>query len=119
METADRARARYRFDRLELAGSLGDLGTLLPFAIGMVMINGLNPSVLLLTTGLFYILAGLYFGVPTPVQPMKVIGAYAIATGVDALQITAAGFLMDTHRPQLPKARDQGHTAFNRRPSDG
>jgi SulP family sulfate permease len=94
METADRARARYRFDRLELAGSLGDLGTLLPFAIGMVMINGLNPSVLLLTTGLFYILAGLYFGVPTPVQPMKVIGAYAIATGVDALQITAAGFLM-------------------------
>jgi SulP family sulfate permease len=94
METADRARARYRFDRLELAGSLGDLGTLLPFAIGMVMINGLNPSVLLLTTGLFYILAGLYFGVPTPVQPMKVIGAYAIATGVDALQITAAGFLV-------------------------
>jgi len=94
METADRARARYRFDRVELAGSLGDLGTLLPFAVGMVMINGLNPSVMLFTTGLFYILAGLYFGIPTPVQPMKVIGAYAIATGVDALQITAAGFLM-------------------------
>ena len=94
METADRARVRYRFDRRELAGSLGDLGTLLPFAIGMVVINGLNPSALLLTMGLFYILAGLYFGVPTPVQPMKVIGAYAIATGVDALQITAAGFLM-------------------------
>ncbi len=93
METADRARVRYRFDRLELAGSLGDLGTLLPFAIGMVMINGLNPSALLLTTGLFYILAGLYFGVPTPVQPMKVIGAYAIATGVAAVQITAAGLL--------------------------
>jgi SulP family sulfate permease len=28
---------------MEFAGSLGDLGTLLPIAIGMIMINGLNP----------------------------------------------------------------------------
>jgi len=28
---------------MELAGSLGDLGTLLPMAIGMILINGLNP----------------------------------------------------------------------------
>jgi len=38
----------YRFDRLEFAGSLGDLGTLLPLAIGMILINGLSPS------GLFF-----------------------------------------------------------------
>jgi SulP family sulfate permease len=84
----------FRFNRLELAGSLGDLGTLLPLALGMILINGLDPVGLFVSIGLFYIAAGLYFGVTVPVQPMKVIGAYAVATGLSALQITAAGLLM-------------------------
>ena len=87
-------RQSYRFSRLELAGSLGDLGTLLPLAIGMILINGLKPTGLFLTIGVFYVLAGIYYGVTVPVQPMKVIGAYAIATAMDASQITAAGYLM-------------------------
>ena len=85
---------RYRFDRLELAGSLGDLGTLLPLAMGMIMINGLSPSGLFLAVGLFYILSGLFYGVTVPVQPMKVIGAYAIATAMTASQIAASGLLI-------------------------
>ncbi len=85
---------RYKFDRLELAGSLGDLGTLLPLAIGMIMINGLNPSGLFFVIGLFYIFSGLYYGVTVPVQPMKVIGAYAVATAMTASQITASGLLI-------------------------
>ena len=85
---------QYKFNRLEFAGSLGDLGTLLPIAIGMILINGLNPSGLFITVGLFYILSGLYFGVTTPVQPMKVIGACAIATAMSASQILASGLLM-------------------------
>jgi sulfate permease, SulP family len=84
----------YRFSRLELAGSLGDLGTLLPLAIGMILLNGLKPTGLFLTMGVFYVSAGIYYGVTVPVQPMKVIGAYAIATAMDASQITAAGYLM-------------------------
>jgi len=69
---------RCRFDRLEAAGSLGDLGTLLPLAIGMILINGLNPLGLFFSIGLFYIVSGIYYGVTVPVQPMKVIGAYAL-----------------------------------------
>jgi SulP family sulfate permease len=84
----------YKFNRLELAGSLGDLGTLLPLAVGMILINGLKPTGLLLTLGIFYVFAGIYFGVTVPVQPMKVISAYAIATAMDASQITASGYLM-------------------------
>ncbi len=84
----------YRFDRLELAGSLGDLGTLLPLAIGMIMINGLNPSGLFLAIGLFFIFSGLYYGITVPVQPMKVIGAYAIATAMSPSQIAASGALI-------------------------
>ncbi|MBW2466349.1 MAG: sulfate permease, partial [Deltaproteobacteria bacterium] len=52
--------AGYKFDRFELAGSLGDLGTLLPLAIGMIMINGLSPAGLFFSIGLFYILSGIY-----------------------------------------------------------
>jgi SulP family sulfate permease len=85
---------RYQFNRLELAGSLGDLGTLLPIAIGMIVINGLNPSGLLFAIGLYYILSGVYYGVTVPVQPMKVIGAYAIAAAMTANQIVASGVLI-------------------------
>ncbi|MFP4350863.1 MAG: putative sulfate/molybdate transporter [Thermodesulfobacteriota bacterium] len=80
----------YRFDRMELAGSLGDLGTVLPLAIGMILINGLNPLGLFLGVGLYYVFSGLYFKVTSPVEPMKVISAYAIATGITASQIQAS-----------------------------
>ena len=44
--------SRYRFDRMEFAGSLGDLGTILPLAIGMIMVNNLNPLGVFLSLGL-------------------------------------------------------------------
>jgi len=84
----------YSFNRMEFSGSLGDLGTLLPLAIGMIMVNGLDPSGVFMSVGLFYIFTGLYFGITTPVQPMKVIGAYAIATAMTPHQIMASGILM-------------------------
>jgi SulP family sulfate permease len=86
--------AKYRFNRLELAGSLGDLGTLLPISIAMVLVNGLSPLGVFFSIGLFYILSGVYFGITVPVQPMKVIGAYAIATSLTADQILASSLLM-------------------------
>lgn len=79
---------------MELAGSLGDLGTLLPMAIGMMLINGLSPTGMLLAIGLYYVITGVYFKIPVPVQPMKVIGAYAIATAMTAEQVMASGALM-------------------------
>jgi sulfate permease, SulP family len=87
-------KTHYKFNRLELAGSLGDLGTLLPLSIGMIMINGLNPTGLFISIGLFYIFSGIYYGITVPVQPMKVISAYAIAMGLSASQITASGLLI-------------------------
>ncbi len=85
---------RFKFDRMELAGSLGDLGTLLPIAIAMVLFNGLSALGLFLSIGVFYIVSGVYFGITVPVQPMKVIGAYAIATAMSADQILASSLLM-------------------------
>lgn len=79
-----------QFNRMEFAGSLGDLGTILPLSIGMILINGLNPLSILWGVGLFYIFSGLYFRVTCPVEPMKVIGAYAVAMGLTATQIQAS-----------------------------
>jgi SulP family sulfate permease len=68
-----------RFDRVELAGSLGDLGTLLPIVVAMILINKLSPTAVFLSFGLFYLIAGFYYRLPVPVQPLKAVGAIAIA----------------------------------------
>ncbi|CAG35017.1 putative sulfate/molybdate transporter [Desulfotalea psychrophila] len=85
---------RFAYNRMELAGSLGDLGTLLPITIAMILVVGLHPTGIFISIGLFYILSGSYFGITVPVQPMKVVGAYAIATGMQPSQLVASTLLM-------------------------
>jgi SulP family sulfate permease len=70
---------KFRFDRVEFAGSLGDLGTLLPIVVAMILINQLSPSVVFLSFGLFYLITGYYYRLPVPVQPLKAVGAISIA----------------------------------------
>ena len=84
----------YRFNRREFAGALGDLGTILPIALGMILVNGLSAAGLFFSVGLFYIITGVYFKITVPVQPMKVIGAYAIATMMSMEQVMASSLLM-------------------------
>jgi len=79
---------------MELSGSLGDLGALLPLSMGLVMINGLDPIGMFASVGLLYVLGGIYYGVPIAVQPMKVVSAYAIATAATPAQIAASGWLL-------------------------
>jgi SulP family sulfate permease len=85
---------RYQFNRMELAGALGDLGVTLPLAVSLILLNGLDPVGVFISVGVYYIVSGIYFGVPAPVQPMKVIGAYALATGLGVEEITGAGLII-------------------------
>jgi SulP family sulfate permease len=82
---------RWRFSRREFAGSLADLGVMLPIATGLILINGMHATAIFVTVGLYYVLAGLYFRTVVPVQPMKVIGGYAIARGLSPLQVSVSG----------------------------
>lgn len=84
----------FTFNRLEFSGSLGDLGTILPLALGMVLVNGMDPMGVFFCFGLYYILSGLYFKVTSPVEPMKVIAAYALASGITATQVQASSLLI-------------------------
>ncbi len=67
------------YNKMEVAGAFGDLGTLIPFVVGYVTLNKMDPLGILVAFGLFKIFVGLYFRTPVPVQPMKAIGGMAIA----------------------------------------
>ncbi len=67
-----------RYDLQEVAGAFGDLGTLIPFLVGYITINKMDPVGILVAFGLFKIFVGLYFKTPVPIQPMKAIGTTAI-----------------------------------------
>jgi len=69
----------FEFNIMEFSGSLGDLGTLIPLSLGMIIVCGLNTSTVLVMIGLFYVASGLFFKLPVPVQPLKLVAAIAIA----------------------------------------
>jgi hypothetical protein len=78
----------------ELAGAFGDVGTLLPLTLGLVIYNGVPPGRAFATLGLTYIFAGLFYKLPVPVQPLKATAMIAIATGATRAQIAAAALLI-------------------------
>ena len=67
-----------RYDRRELAGAFGDLGTLVPFVVGYITIARLDPQGVLLGFGLLALATGFYFRTPMSVQPMKAIATVAL-----------------------------------------
>jgi len=85
---------RPRFGQGELAGTIADLGVLVPIAVALIVQNGLSATAVLLPAGLLYVAAGLYYRLPVPVQPLKAFGAIAIAQGLGANEIAAGALLM-------------------------
>jgi MFS superfamily sulfate permease-like transporter len=69
----------YEFSLRELAGSMGDFGTLLPLVIGYIVIVGMDPACMLIMFGLSNIVLGIVYNLPMPLQPKKVVAAIAIA----------------------------------------
>lgn len=85
---------RLRFDGAELAGAVADLGVLVPIAVALIVQNGLSATAVLLPAGLLYLVAGLLYRLPVPVQPLKAFGAIAIAQGLGTDEIAAGALLM-------------------------
>lgn len=82
--------SKNQFTLHEFAGAFGDLGTLIPFVVAYISVLKIDPTGILIMFGVWLILVGAVFKTPFPVQPMKAIGAAAIAQPIGAVVITPA-----------------------------
>jgi hypothetical protein len=90
----DQPRRPIRLSLTEFAGSMGDFGTLLPLAIGYIVVCGLDPAGFLVMMGLANIVTGLVYGLPMPIEPMKALAVVAIAQAWSPSLVYASGFSM-------------------------
>jgi hypothetical protein len=89
--SATTANVKNLYNRMEWAGAFGDLGTLIPFVVAYITIVKVDPFGLLLMFGIAKIASGLYYRTPFPIQPMKAIGAAAVAGGISPAALFASG----------------------------
>lgn len=68
-----------RFDRHELAGAFGDIGTDLPLLVGLTATCGLDAASVLVLFGAMQVLTGLLYGLPMPVQPLKAMAVIMLS----------------------------------------
>jgi predicted benzoate:H+ symporter BenE len=84
------AQVTNRFDRMEIAGAFGDLGTLVPFVVAYLAVLKMDPCGVLFAFGLAMIVCGPVYRTPIPVQPMKAAGAIATTQAAQTLTLTPA-----------------------------
>lgn len=80
------------FNLSEWSGAVGDLGTLLPIAFALIVMNGYSPMQLFLLWGIVYVISGWYFKVPVSVQPLKAMAVIALAKGYSPEFISSTAF---------------------------
>lgn len=83
-----------KFSLGEAAGSVGDFGTILPIVLGVALVCEVNLAHIFLFFALWYVLSGLIYRLPIPIEPLKAVGAIAIAEGLTAGEIAGAGMLI-------------------------
>lgn len=88
------SRPAIRFDRRELAGAFGDLGTDLPLVVGIIVAAGLDPATVFLVFGGLQVLSGVVYRLPMPVQPLKAMAAIVIAGEVGGPVLAAGGLVV-------------------------
>jgi MFS superfamily sulfate permease-like transporter len=84
----------FTFGLREVNGALGDLGTLLPLALGAIAVAGLPPVPVLLGFAVFYVASAFYYRLPVPVQPMKAVAAVVLTAHVAPAGIAASGVMI-------------------------
>ncbi len=84
-------RDRVRFDRNELAGSFGDIGTDLPLILAMIPAAGLDAANVFMVFGLLQVLTGLIYGLPMPMQPLKAMAVIVITQQIGGPVLFGAG----------------------------
>ncbi|MBK8913164.1 MAG: putative sulfate/molybdate transporter [Phycisphaerales bacterium] len=82
---------RLRFDRHELAGSFGDIGTDLPLLIGIIAAAQLDAASVFIVFGLLQMMTGVIYGLPMPMQPLKAMAVLVISQKIAGATLYGAG----------------------------
>jgi hypothetical protein len=90
-ETESTPKTKNLYNKMEWAGAFGDVGTLIPFVVAYITIVKVDPLGLLFMFGISLLVAGFYYRTPIPIQPMKAIGAAAIAGGISPAALYGSG----------------------------
>jgi predicted benzoate:H+ symporter BenE len=90
-ENASTQKTKNLYNKMEWAGAFGDVGTLIPFVVAYITIVKVPPLGLLFMFGITLMASGFYYRTPLPIQPMKAIGAAAIAGGISPAALYASG----------------------------
>lgn len=80
-----------KFNKQELAGSFGDIGTDLPLIVAMILAAGLHAPSVLIVFGLMQIITGVVYRMPMPVQPLKAMATIVITQKVAGTVLLGAG----------------------------
>lgn len=75
----------------EIAGSLGDLGSLIPIMTALTASGTISLTSTLLFSGISNIVSGAFFGIPLVVQPMSAIASISLSRGLKLEETMAAG----------------------------
>lgn len=82
---------KIQFNKQELAGSFGDIGTDFPLIVAMILAAGLHAPSVLIVFGLMQITTGFYYKIPMPVQPLKAMATIVITQKVAGSILLGAG----------------------------
>lgn len=78
----------------DASASVADLGVLIPLVAALSVGNGLDAATALVGVGCLYLVSGLYFRLPVPVQPIKAAAAVAIGRDLPTETIAAAAVML-------------------------
>lgn len=90
-ETVSMPKTKNLYNKMEWAGAFGDVGTLIPFVVAYITLVKVDPLGLLFMFGISLLVGGFYYRTPIPIQPMKAIGAAAIAGGISPAALYGSG----------------------------
>ena len=83
-----------RFDRHEVAGAFGDIGTDLPLIVGLIAFCGFDAASVCIVFGLLQVATGFLYGIPMPVQPLKAMAVIMLAQRLSPGTMAGGGLVI-------------------------
>lgn len=80
-----------KFNRQELGGAFGDIGTDFPLIVALILATGLSTPGVLIVFGLMQVLTGILYKIPMPVQPLKAMATLVIAQQIGGNVLLGGG----------------------------